>query len=278
MARLLQRTAELRIGDRAFRGLDLEFTVDKRIDPDPNTLDLVAWNLSEDTRAAMQRPWLPIVLVAGYEGTAAIVFSGQARRVEHSRAGVDVKTRVLCGDGEKAFQIARSHVSFAADTALSTVVEQLAKDLGVQSGDALARLSRGDFPGVSERYLGGYTASGPTVRELDRVLRAAGIEWSIQDGKLQLLAPGEATSETAVLLSPESGLVDAPEHGAGQGEGAPKVLKARSLLQPGLRPGRLVRIESKKLKSAFRVVRVVHMGELAGQKWYSEIEAVEATA
>jgi hypothetical protein len=278
MARLLQRFAELRIGERALRGLDVRFTVEKRITPDPNTLDLTVWNLAPQTRAALQREWQPIALVAGYEGAAGLVFSGAARTVAHAPEGSALRTRILCGDGEDSFLLARSDFSAAPGTPLAQIVERLAKDLGVKAGNALARLARRDWPGATERYLQGYSASGATVRELDRVVRAAGLEWSVQDGNLQLLSPDEATAEPAVLLSPDSGLVGTPEHGTSQKEGGPKVLKARSLLQPAIRPGRLVRVESRKITGAFRVVRVVHSGELAERDWYSDIEAVEQAA
>lgn len=94
-----------------------------------------------------------------------------------------------------------------------------------------------------------------------------GLEASIQDGALQILTKGLAVQRTAVVLSPQSGLLDSPSIGPGG------ILKARALLNHDIFPGRLVCIKSQLIDSRFfRVERANYTGDIAGPDWFVEIE------
>jgi hypothetical protein len=57
-------------------------------------------------------------------------------------------------------------------------------------------------------------------------------------------------------------------------KGTVTVLKIRSLMQPSVKPGGLIRVESFSHTGQYRVVKVEHRGDTAGSDWYSDIEAV----
>jgi hypothetical protein len=267
-----KRSAYAIVNDVRVEGLRLKFKARKTIKPDPNTLDLRIYNLAEPTRARLQAAHVPIVLVAGYEGAAQVIFAGESRTVDHVREGADWTTHVQCGDGEVAYR-GFSAFSFGPGAKASDVIARIAQDLGVNAGDALARLRKGDYPGALDSFLQGYTATGKSVRELDRVTKAIGLEWSIQDGVLQLLEPDTPTQEEAFVLSPATGLIGSPEHGAPEEQGVAPLLKAKCLLNGALRPGRKVKLETAQRTGFYRLEAVEHEGDSHGETWTSSVEA-----
>lgn len=274
VATLFGREAFVFVGDLKISGLRLRFKAVKSLKVEPNTLDLHVFNLSASTRASLQTKGVTVVLVAGYTGTSEVIFAGDARTIDHVRLGPDWDTHIQCGDGEVAYSKSISSFSFGPGAKWTDVVEKLAGDLKVKSGDALEKVRRGDFGGAVDSFLQGIAVNGSTVREFDRVMQAAGFEWSIQNGKLQILRPNRVGDGTAVLLSPSSGLIGSPDHGAPEKDGSPSLLRVKSFLQPALSPGRAVRVESRSLTGLYRCEKVKHEGDTRGPEWYSSVEAL----
>jgi len=268
------REAWVVVNDLEVRGLRLVFKVKSTLKPDPNDLDLRIYNLSPTTRAKLSAAAAaPVVLVAGHQGTAQVIFSGRARTVDHLRDGASWVTHVQSGDGNQAFT-KLSAISFAAGTRATDVAIALAKDLGVEAGDAIARLRRGDFTGAREVFLQGFSASGRSVRDFDRVAKVLGLEWSIQGGVLQLLEPGKGTQEAAYELAPDTGLIGSPDHGAPGPNGEPPLLKVKCLLNGGIRPGRVVSLRSSARSGFYVVDQVEHAGDTHGaSEWTTSLEA-----
>lgn len=260
------------IGDHKVAGLRMRFKVEKTLLGDPNTLDLHVYNLSAATRSKMQKRGVPVVLVAGYKDNAQVIFSGDVQAVDHLRDGANWDTHLQSGDGAEVFRTAFSSHSFKAGTTWKDVAGTIAKDLGINVGDAVSKLGTGDFAGAIDVFLKGYTAHGPAVAEFDRVMRAGGLEWSIQDGKLQIVKGRNPTSDEAVKLSPSTGLVGSPDHGSPEKDGQPSLLKVRSLLQGGIRPGRAVVLEAAAVSGRYRAAKVTHEGDTHGGEWYTGME------
>jgi hypothetical protein len=271
---LYDREAWVQVDDRKIAGLRLKFKAEKSLKGDPNTLDLHVFNLSATTRAAMQKKGATVVVVAGYKGEAQVIFSGQARTIDHVRVGSEWDTHVQCGDGEIAFAKSFSSFSFGPGAKWSDVVAQIGKDLATNTQDAISKIAGGNLKGAIDSFVQGYTASGPSVREMDRVMRAAGLEWSIQDGRLQILTKRGTSDDSAIVLSPSTGLIGSPDHGAPEKSGGPSVLKAKALLQAGIRPGRTLKLDTAALRGFYRVEKVTHEGDTHGQEWHSTIEAL----
>lgn len=271
--RLWGREAWAIVNDAEVRGLRLVFKAKKSRKPDPNNLDLKIYNLAPHRRTSLsQAKAPPVILVAGHAGATQVIFSGLARTIDHVREGADWVTHIQSGDGEQALsQFGAS--SFGPGAGLADVVEELTKQMGVSAGDALAQLRRGDFAGGSKTFLQGFTSAGRAVLDLDKALKSAGIEWSIQDGALQLTDPGKATQERAFVLSADSGLIGSPAHGAPGKNGEPPLLKAKCLLNGAIRPARTISLQAIARQGFYRVETVEHAGDTHGQDWTSDIEA-----
>lgn len=256
-------------------GLRAQFKVEKTLTKNPNTAHITISNLSEETRRKMRNRHASVILSAGYADTVAQIFSGTARTVDHVRKESTWETVIQCGDGEVQFRVSRVSQSFGPGTKVADVIAAIAHSTGLKVGNAVDQAELGGFRGGLEQFAQGYVAHGKSSAQLDKILRSAGFDWSIQDGALQFLRPSEAAKNQAVLLSEDTGLIGSPEHGTPDKKGKPSVLKAKSLLQPTLRPGVRVEIHSRAIHgSQFRVEKVTHSGDTGATEWYSEIECL----
>lgn len=281
MARLFRRRAKLAVAVPVGEDLNsysanvyeielLHFTfkVVKNLRKEPNTCEVVISNLSEKSRAELQDKDLRISLQAGYDDDVSLIFTGNARDVDHVRRGTDWETKIQCGDGERGYRHGRVNESFKSGTSVSGVVRRFADQMGIDANIAAGFLS--EISG--KQYVAGYAARGRASRELDRVLKAYGYEWSVQDNELQILKPGASTTELAVELTPDTGLLGSPTLSSPEKKGQKPVVKARSLLQAGIRPGRRVIVRSESVNGTFRVTKVTHTGDTAGGDFFSDLE------
>lgn len=250
-------------------GLRVQFKVVRTGTKEPNTAEVTIWNLSPSNRALVQAKGSKLILLAGYEGSFRQIFAGDVRTVDQVRDGAHWTTKIECGDGERAYLYARVSEAFAPGTPANVVGARLITLLGLDPGDALARVSA-----IGRNFTQGYSARGPVSRELDRLLDGLGLTWSIQDGRLQVLGPGESVQpSTSIELSPETGLIGSPEHGSPDAKGGPGVLKVKSLIQPDLRPAVRFALVSATVTGNYVCGKVELSGDTAGGEWYTTIEA-----
>lgn len=248
--------------------LRVQFKVSKGLGKEPNTCELTITNLSPSRRGELKKKGAKVVLQAGYDDSFGQLFMGDARTIDHRREGSDWSTVIKCGDGERSYKHARVKESFAGGSKIGAIVEKVAGSMGLGLGNLKTQtgLMKGE-------YVNGYAAFGPSARELDKVLKAQGYTWSVQDGQLQILRPGEASTEQVPDLTPETGLIGSPEMGSSEKKGGPPVVKARCLLQPLIRPGSRVKIKAASYDGTFKILKVTHTGDTAGGDWYTDMEA-----
>lgn len=263
---LFGRRATLQIDTLQIDGLRMTFDVRRSLGLEPNTLEITIWNLSDDSRKQVQRKDAAIILQAGYEDTQEQIFSGNVRTSSHNRDGTDWTTKVKSGDGETAFRTARVAESFKKGTKRTDIIRSIADATGLPIGNIMDKARQGDISGALVDAAKGLVASGGAVNTLDKEMRNLGYQLSIQDGQLQALAATETTNEQAMLLSPTSGLIGSPE------PGDDGVMRVKSLLQPGARPGRKTKVESRAVDGFYRIEKVRHYGDTRGQDWYSDLE------
>ena len=250
------------------KDLRVQFKVEKTLDKHPNTAEIQITNLAERTRASLQNKAAKILLKAGHETTLAQIFYGDVTIIDHTRDGADWVTKIQCGDGERGFLHARVSESYKAGTPVSEIVTRLSQAMGLDIGNAIAKAQ-----GLaSQQFVNGYVAHGPASKELGKVLKAAGYEFSIQDGRLQVLKPGETNTERIVTLSSASGLIGSPEYGTPDKKTKKSVIKVKSLLIPDLLPGGRVNLDSERHKGIHKILKLSHTGDTAGNDWYTEME------
>lgn len=267
--KLLGRRCVLSVDELEIEGLRVAFKIHKDSGSTPNTAEIRVSNLAMVSRKHMQKKGAKVILAAGYEENVAIIFSGDARLIDHVRDGSNWVTKIQCGDGERAYSTTRVSEAFKAGTQVKDVIKHHIAKMGIDAGNAHEKLNT-----MVSQFVNGYSAHGRAAAELDHLFASHGLEWSIQDGRLMVLAPNEASKEAAVELSPETGLVGSPELGTSEKEQGAGIVKVRSLLQPRIRPGIRLVVDSEAVKGTLRVRAVDHMGDTHGGDWYSVAEAV----
>lgn len=243
-------------------GLRVRFEIEKTIEKFVNKATITVYNLTRDSRALCERKDLVLILSAGYGSMLEDIFSGDIARPISKLEGSDFITSFEVGDGEKAYKEAKVDVTFKEGTSLKDMFVDVAKTFGQQIKDLSA------LP--ADKLLNGFVASGNSRNVMDDLTRKHNLEWSIQDGALQVTGRGKSTSEEAVYLSPSTGLVGSPIK---KDEG----YEFTSLLQPKIKPGRKLVVESPTINGIFRVERVVHKGDTHDKDWFSILEAKEET-
>lgn len=265
--------------------LRAKFKIKKTISKEPNTAEIQVYNLSQHTRADMHSRGSKVILEAGYKESIERIFSGDARFITHVNEGPDWITKIDCGDSERVYSFAKISESFRPGTKVKDVAGKILDALGIDAAQAKKSLAD-----LGTDFVNGRVVHGNAVHELEKIVRAHGYEFSIQDGAAQLTKLDTPIGTQSILLTPNSGLVGSPEYGTSDATPIGEVrtpslkangkavqdkrviLKAKSLLQPGLRCGGLVRIESFAVKGNFRIESVTHTGDTAGGEWYSELE------
>lgn len=281
MSLLYGRIAQVIVGPpnqigRLITDLKISFKVEKTSESNPNTMTVSIYNLSKDTRAICQRKGNAIILRCGYEGNIPLIFSGDIAKCTIDKQGPDIVTIVEAGDGEISFGTSNIDASFAPGATVQSVFNQVVGSFGTGLGPIL---------GVPDQKINnGITLSGDSKKVMDDLTQKHGLEWSIQDGQVQVQKKNQPVFGTAVLLNSETGLIGSPKN--------VKILKAstdplldpalskdagvqfKSLLNPKLKPGQLVKLDSVNVKGLFTVRKVTHSGDTYASSWESDCEAI----
>jgi hypothetical protein len=266
------RKASIQVGTLLVTDLRLAGKIEKSLTPDPNKAEVQIYNLSADSRAKMtaeKDP--PIIVEAGYESNIAQIFSGTVSKVSHVRNGADWVTKIICGDGEAQYRTARISESFGPGTKPADVVRKLVEATKLKAGNALTEVGKGGFAGGLADLHKGKVLSGNAAKHLESFLDSLGLTYSIQDGALQVLRKGQASSAEAVVLNAGTGLIGSPEYGE-TGKEKKTVLKVKCLLQPAIVPGRRIKLESETKTALARTDKVTHTFDSFAQAWYSDLE------
>lgn len=273
MSELFRRAWRVQVGSLDVSNLAIRFKAKRTLAQRAGTLDLEIRNLSPEHRREIQtaRRFRTFVEVqAGYVGGMSLIFRGDLRKAVPAREGTDWLVKVTAGDGEHALRSARVSRSFAPGTTVQMVVQHIAEAMGVGVGNAATALrnaSLGTAGLLGDAMPEGTVLHGSAAAELTRLCESARKTWSIQDGNLQILDLGGALSRTAILLSPDTGMVGTPE------VVNRRVITVKALLQPGLVPGQQVVVQSDALLSTapWRITEADYSGDTHGVDWYATL-------
>jgi hypothetical protein len=247
--------------------LNIGFTVDRTLEKEPSTLDAAVFNLSEETRQLlMQEARLIVTLEAGYGDDVHAVFVGDVRRVALRRDLPDLVTDIEAGDGERgAKQWARKW--FPKGTTVGKVFEYLANTAGYGKGNLDRVVSINDERGLPDRLENGIHVRGYALDELAELSNSRGIEFSVQDGEVQILKYGNAKEGVPItLISANTGLIGYPSV---DNDG---IMTLNHRLLPNVFPGSMVKVQSEFVKGDYRVLRALYSGSLFGDDFNIELE------
>ena len=266
-------------------GLDVEFKVKKTLKPEPNTCDLHIYNLNEAHRKQLEQSSIPtqspatpagtggqvvpVKIEAGYADAVSQVWLGELRSSQTSHTGTENITFLTTGDGDKAVIRQRVNVSIGAGTTSATAMRTLLKALGIGQGNLPRALALLNGSGVAQIYSKGALLKGLAADHMTDLCRSAGLEWSVQEGQLQVTTLGQPLDGQAILIDAAHGMIEAPT------VDTKGILSVTSLMIPGIRPGVKIDVESTTLKGGYRVISCEYEGRTFGENspWYIRIEA-----
>lgn len=251
--------------DERFR---VAFRVVKTLGTDVNTSDVRIYGLSQDTRQRILSEGEVVQIEAGYASGTEVLGIADITRAVVERQPPDIITLLECGDGVRALRDRKVALSFEAGASVQRVLDRIAQEL------ALGERATGAQ--VEGTYREGVSFSGTAKDALNRVTQRAGVTWSIQDGELQILDRVEAAQGRGVLLTPETGLLHSPERLDDVGLETDRQKQAgwrvRTLLNPKIRPGERLVIESAEVSGEYRIDTVEHVGDTRANDWFTEAE------
>lgn len=140
----------------------------------------------------------------------------------------------------------------------------------------LANLPLRFAPGiiVTAAFSGSAAYSGSVKTVFGEIMkRLEGLAYTIQDDAIIIYQEGRPTDLTVVRLTPQTGLIGWPE----QYEGELSGWTVQSLLNPKIRPGVSVSLESRQVNGLFIADRVRHAGDTRSNEWTTTCDLIERT-
>lgn len=264
-------------------GLRITFTTTKGDVETPNSATISVFNLATATAARIGGEFTRVVLSGGYEGNAGMLFGGQIRQVRKGRTGgVDGWLEIIAADGDQAYNHAVVNRTLAAGARPG---DQVGVAMEAMEGHGVAAGHVGDLGG--QPLPRGKVLYGMARDAMRTVADDRAAAWSIQDGRVQIVPLAATLPGEAVVLTHETGLLDAPEQ-TDQG------IKLRCLLNPRLRIGGRIKIDNASVARArtdlkagafnkaapidrdgfYRVIKADFRGDTHGQDWYCDVLAI----
>ena len=267
---LYNRSWLLRVGQLDVSALDIEFDVKKTLKPEPNTAEITIYGLSDKSRASVSgKDAQNVSLAVGYGGRNSVIYLGQTRGGVTRKEQPEMITKLETGDNEKKHRSAPVRASVGPSLPISQALSLIARSLGVEVGNVAQAAAKLQVKGVAlfpvETSFTGYASEA-----LTDFCSAAGLEWSVQDGALQLLDLGGALDVKPYVIGPTSGLVGSPNiDSAG-------TVTLTTLLLPDIRPGLRVVLDARFVKGAYRIQEVHYTGSTrgGGSPWYADLSCV----
>lgn len=239
----------------------IAFNIELTSEGNANVGTISIYNLNETSRALIETDKVKMTLMAGYGPKPPVIFTGEVDgdRTKSEKNGPDIISTLESGDGRFSLKNVVINKTFAPGISLERVLEDVRKQMDIP----------GDFKGIqSEKFIQGLSLSGSPKEILDKLTQKQDLEWSIQNGVLEIKKKGNSIIEERVDISKETGLISIPKK---TNEG----VEFTTLLNPQLRPGRPIKLTSSFLKgdSFFIVRKVQHQGDNFQGPWNTFIEA-----
>jgi hypothetical protein len=290
---LFDRTYRLLVGKKGSnQGIEItdtlriEFEIEKTAKKNPNKSKIKVYNMKKETRALCETPDTRVVLYAGYkdEAGALLLFQGNVSYAWSRKEDADIVTEFEVGDGAK--EIRDTTVSLGYNKGIKST--QILNDVSKQMGLPLTLPSNAP----TRVWNNGLSYHGPARTLLDKVTKGTGLEWSIQNGNLQVIAHGMVTTRQGILIKQDSGMIGSPErerlanaHTHKKKQAQPVIepdydgWRVKTLLMPMLNPGDRIKLEAQFVNGVYRIQQVKHEGDSdATGKWQSDLRVVDPRA
>jgi hypothetical protein len=280
--------------------LEVSFNIEKSDNSSKNlnSAEITIKNLSESTKALIEKEDSVVILEAGWEDdTFGLIFQGDITSYKHNKRGTNYDTIIECADGYVGIRESITHKTYPEGTSVQAVLLDLIKGEG---GETVYYTAKGETQGTRppiglgfdigemsglglfEVFENGYTVSKPTKQAIDDICYAYRLKWSIQDGKVYVTDLNGDTSYkyTVPLISEETGLIGSPEE-INEGKAKRKGDKTPSkgyrfvcTLNHEIIPELFIKLSAEQINAVAKVKKVTHRGSYEGDSWETEVECI----
>ena len=264
-------------------GPRISFSISRANRQDPDTGTIRLWNLKQETRDAIRLAYtaddsLRVRLAVGYERVTKVIFDAQAYDVEPGKFdGPDIVTQLTVGDGVDAYREGFINESFAPGSELTTPLFAIASAMKLRiDPTSIALYETKITQSILKATSGPFILQGKAADSLDVLCAMTGLRWFIRDNTIVFQDTRAFLDDFAVILSPRTGLLWNEEpHFLDQ-------IKARSLLNPDLQPGRQFKLLDEFGRPvgapAYAIESIRYQGDTHGGVWIADIEEGRAIA
>ncbi len=259
------------ISNESGAALHIDFSIEKSDSETSNTGTISIWNLNDSQLAVLQLENCEIELQAGYGNNLARIISGDVTHVSTSLDGADRKTEIEFVENCVLLKNSYITLSYAGNIGCKTIIERIASSLGI----AVAYSQRAVFKSCCN----GFSFVGAASAALSKICGICGLNWSIQNGVLQIFTANEAVNTKAYLLNTETGLVDVPKQvtfAASDGRDTLKGWEIKYLMNAAININDTVQIKSRAINGTYRVKELVISGDNFSGDWCCTAQIVEA--
>ncbi len=272
------------------------FNVRRGDNETPNTADIRVTNPAPATvQQAMSREFTRVVLQAGYEGNFGAIFDGQIKQTRYGRiSSTETYLDIHAADGDRAYNYSTMALSLVAGEngkrkALEAIIGSMAA-FGVFQGYVPP-----DFP--DNPLPRGKVLFGSAKDEMRILARNSLTNWSIQNGRLQLVPETAYLPGDVPEINASTGMIGIPEQ-------TQNGIKVRTLLNPALKIGQVIRLNNASIQTYRRPISLSkekeniifdvrnpinpdglyyvmvadYYGDSRGDSWYSDLTCLSVDA
>ena len=248
--------------------LRLKFSAERGISSTENQGTLEIYNLSERSRNFANIPpevkgnqtkdGLFVELSAGYQGLVRVILTGNATGGSEYLAP-DWVTKLSIIDGGTALRTRTFQASYGAGFSINRIILDVVQSFGLPIGYTKSVIT-------TDVVRHGLTLDGLNKKILDDFASTYGFRWSVQNGAINLIDKFGGLPQSAVLLTPQTGLLGSPIR-------TDKGINFRSLLIPLIVPGCKVRLDKNSVYNGDIIVQKITIsGDTHGSEWSLDVE------
>lgn len=250
MTLLWKRKVRVHVAGLSIEFLRINFSVSRSSDESQATGTVQIKNLERENSDRIYERGSSISIEAGYPDTVASIFDGSVQRVRQYRDSESWMTDISLGNKLFSKDVAGSvfRGSYAGKVETREIARDIIRSMGLEAGPLDL------IPGSAfeENWV---WATGRASDALKALLEPYGIRFYEDDGEIRLNKAGIIQTDfVQVLLTPRTGLLGRVVE---TDEGA----NVRCRLDPSLRIGGKVKIESETSTGEWKIVSLSHRGD-----------------
>lgn len=245
-----------------------------------NSCTIEIYNLDDNALAVLDKEFIAAEFNAGYYNThIKRLFAGEIAQVNTRRVGEDLVTQILMGAGYSALNFKQLSGQIPAGKKKKEVIEAIRSQI---SG-----INKGLYSGLNcnNPIVSGYPLTGTPRAALDKLCHDGEMEYTIDNNTLYVMDKGksyQSTTDQAVVVSPDTGLIDLAYKVSGQGivkkPDPAKVAGIQFLanLNADYYAGSIIKLDQGNILDGFyKVESVRHSGSWRGGNWTSDVRCSE---